>query len=196
MRWRDESPDSPSADTENVTISVEDTDYEATDPVTAVVASDQASQVTTQIVVTRQPRTEFAANLYGRCIRRYLSTQEVQEIPAQGIEVTLTYFDEDGEHLLYDYTDATGSFAFFVQWTDSAPGNFDGTTAVDTAEPGIPEGEDGIYVQLFFDPPFDTATVGGNIDGGQSTVFDANDFALKSWITPNYLADTVIEINL
>ena len=196
VRWRDESPDSPSADTENAVISVADADYETDDIVPVIITSDQASRVTTEVVVTRQPRIIFSGNLYGRCIRRYLSSQDVQEIPAQGIEVTLTYIDEMGEHLLYDYTDASGTFAFFVQWIDSVPGNFDGTAAVDTLDPTIPDGEDGIFAQVFFDPPFDVATYGGDIDGGDPLTFDDQDFALKSWINPNYLPDTVLETSL
>ena len=67
---------------------------------------------------------------------------------------------------------------------------------MDTVSPSIPDGEDGIYVQLFFDPPFNIATIGGDIDGGDPAVFDGQDFALKSWKTPNYLPDTVIETTL
>jgi len=43
---------------------------------------------------------------------------------------------------------------------------------------------------------FFLAGCGGYIDGGDSAVFDENDFSLKSWINPNYLPGTVIETTL
>ncbi|MBN1685761.1 MAG: hypothetical protein JW852_03855 [Spirochaetales bacterium] len=196
VTWRDESPDSPAADTESALVYVDDGEYDAAQPASVLITSGGLSQAADEIVVTRQPREDFSVNIRGRCINRYLSTQEVQEIPAQGIGVTLTCTDDDGEHTLYDYTDAGGVFTFFVQWTDATPGNFDGTTDVAGVDPGIPDGEDGLFVQLHFDPPFDAATVGGDIDGGDPAVFDNQDFFLKSWINPNYLPDTVIETTL
>ena len=168
---------------------------------TTLLASDQNAEFTTDIVVIRQPRTEFTANIQGQCINRYISSTEVQEIPEQGVEVTLTFMDQDGItlHTLFDQTDVTGGFAFFVQWTDDNPRNFDGSVSTAVEDLSIPEGEDGLYVQIQFAAPFNDPALPEDsldIDGGDDALFDSADFALKSWINPNYLPDAVIETTL
>lgn len=201
IRWRDEDPDSAAADTETATVTVDDNEYDSTDQPTVLLASDQEIAVQEIITVTREPRIEFETTVQGRCIDRYITTNDVQDIGARGVEVTLTYVDDDGAHTLYDQTDAAGAFAFFVQWTDSAPRNYDGTATDDTDDPTVPEGEDGLYVQIQYGPPFDTVSLAAmvpaqaslDITGGDSGVFDSTDFALKTWINPNYLPDAVIE---
>ncbi|MBT3272837.1 MAG: hypothetical protein HN368_06765 [Spirochaetales bacterium] len=201
ITWRDEAPDSAAADTESVTLIVDDQDYDSATMLTTLLASDQNAEFTTDIVVIRQPRTEFTANIQGQCINRYISSTEVQEIPEQGVEVTLTFMDQDGItlHTLFDQTDVTGGFAFFVQWTDDNPRNFDGSVSTAVEDLSIPEGEDGLYVQIQFAAPFNDPALPEDsldIDGGDDALFDSADFALKSWINPNYLPDAVIETTL
>ena len=195
VTWRDEAPDSPSADTENATVTVDDPDYASASTLALLITSDQAVEAADDMVVTRKPRTEFSVNLQGRCINRYtVASQGVDENPAPGIEVMVTYKTEDGTlHTLYDQTDGTGSFSVFIQWTDTDPRDFDGPPPAGTTDTSIPEGEDGLFVQIQFDAPFDTITaLGGDIVGGNANVFEADDFLLKSWIDPNILPDNVV----
>ncbi len=197
VSWRDEAPDSASADTESATVTIDDPDYESATSLQLLITSDQAVEAADSIVVTRKPRLDFSVTVQGRCINRYTSSQGVDENAAPGIEVTATYKTEDGTlHTLYDQTDAGGGFSFFIQWTDDSPKDFDGfTDALD--DESIPEGEDGLFLQIQYDPPFDidngtTPPTVNDIIGANASVWDSDDFLLKSWINPNVLPDAVV----
>lgn len=189
VSWRDEAPDSPSADTESATVIIDDPDYESAAPLQLLVTSDQAVEAADTIVVTRKARSDFSVTLQGRCINRYTSSSGVEENPAPGVEVTVTYKTQDDTlHTLYDQTDGTGSFSFFIQWTDDSSGDFDGPSPDGADDSSIPEGEDGLYVQIQYDTPFN----GEDVIGGDANAYDGNDFLLKSWIDPNVLPDAVV----
>lgn len=205
VTWRDDEPDSASSDTEDAVIYVGDATYEtdASGIVAIVLTSDQEVDVDTPIVATRIDTTEFSVAVTGRCLNRFIGADSVQLIPVQGVGVTLTYkYSEGGAaatlHTLYDQTDGNGAFTFLIQWEDLNPGNFDGETDVTAADDSIPSGEDGLYIQIQYDDSLsDGITVlpgDFDIDGGDPAVFDVNDFALKSWINPNYVPDAVLDI--
>lgn len=189
VTWRDEAPDSAASDTETATIIVDDPDWVSALSMQVTLTSGQISSMPEDIVATRKPRTDFSITLRGRCINR-TPAPDIQDLPAQGVEVTLTYRTQDGTlHTLYDQSDVGGNYSFLVQWTDDSPGDFDGP--VDGSDDAsIPEGEDGLYIQAQFNPAMTTP----DIDGGDPATFDASDFLLKSWLSPNYLPDAVTNL--
>ena len=204
VTWRDEAPDSAVSDTESATVIVDDPDYQSASTLSVLLTSGQDSAAASDMSVTRAPRTEFATQVSGRCIRRVVLTSgENQDTPVRGVDVTLTYLDEAGAtKTLLDQSDANGAFSFFVQWTDTSPRDFDtgtaGAAVPDAADDTlVPEGEDGLYIQIQYADTGSTATGESfpdhDITGANTALYDSADFALKSWINPNYLLDAVIQ---
>jgi hypothetical protein len=204
VTWRDEEPDSEVSDTESATVTIDDPDYESTSTLSVLLTSGQDSEAASEMSVTRSPRTEFAIQVSGRCVSRVvLGTGENQDTPVRGVDVTLTYLDEAGAvHTLLDQSDANGAFSFYIQWTDTSPRDFDtgtaGTAVPDAADDAtVPEGEDGLYIQIqYADTDSNVANEDfpdHDITGANTALYDSADFALKSWINPNYLPDAVIQ---
>lgn len=185
VTWDDESPDDPAHDTESAVIRVDDDVYEWVEadstPKTLAVSlnSEQPANAPEVIQVNRQARSEFSTRLVGACVRRVTDNNGVvTDYPLQGVEVTATYTDDDGDTTLVQQTGATGEFAFFLSWTDATPRDY---AAADST---IPEGEDGILVDVTY------SLAGESFDvpaGGTVT-----DLKVKSWLEPNYLPDAVV----
>ncbi len=171
VTWRDENPDSSDTDTENVTIYIDDPDYTSSSSITAQLTSGQDNDIPDDLVVTRKPRTNFSTNVAGSCIERIVKTDngEIQNIPLKGINVTITYSDDNGSHTVTDVTDANGNYSILVQWTH----------ATTSSDPEVPEGEDKlILTTVTYDDP-----------SGVYTFTNLNNIEIKSWINPNYLPD-------
>jgi hypothetical protein len=184
VTWRDETPDSDAADTENGSVLVDDPDYQSGGSLSVILTSGQDSEAAEDIVVTRKPRTQFSTTVIGRCIRRYINVDgDPVDIPAQGIEVAAFYTDDNGSHTLYDQTDATGSFSMLLQWSDADP--------EDDTDPTIPEGEDVLYVEFDYDPDNLSSYTFTDIVGATTGTIEDDEFRLKSWLNPNYLPDAV-----
>ena len=172
VTWRDDAAAGAGTDTEEVRIFVDDDEYSSDDELTVLLASDQNIEVAQSISVVRTAPTFFETTLEGRCIRESGTAPDIQELPVQGVEVTLTFTDDEGVHTLYAQSDNNGSIAFFIQWTDAEYGDF--VDGIDDAT--IPTGEDGLEVVVTYEAPFDTSSTTRNV---------------KSWLDPNYLPDAV-----
>jgi len=183
IRWRDDTADTNSTDTENAFIYIDDTNYNSTynidNMLPVVLASDDEAELANTIIVTREPRTTFSANIQGRCFYRLGTTPDIQEFSIRGVEVTLTYTDDNGAHTLYTQTNANGTYTFAIEWEEDPPAdNGSGLTT-------IPEGEDVIAVTVHFTSP--NPPVAGNV----YTFSDFTGYFIKSWLNPNYLPDSI-----
>ncbi|MBN1409720.1 MAG: hypothetical protein JW969_02675 [Spirochaetales bacterium] len=180
VTWHDVAPDSPSADTEDVDIYIDDPDYTSDKtqltPLVVTLTSDQDVDVPSVITVTRNPRTEFQTNITGRCIYRYVPAGSSEEVERgiSGVEVTLAYTDDSGPHSYLDVTDGSGRYNFLVQWTDNTPESGTGS---------VPAGEDTQDIGL----SFSSSSQPGNIYSFSSI----NGKNIKSWIDPNNMPDSV-----
>ena len=180
IRWRDETADTNSTDTENAGIYIDDTNYNSgydiNNKLAVTLSSGDEGEVTNPITVTRKPRTVFSANIQGRCLFKDWTATDNQEFPIRGVNVTLTYDDDNGTHTFYTQTNANGTYTFAVEWEQDPPSN-DGTGLT------LPEGEDVIKVTISFEP----STVPNNVYAfGPFT-----DYAVKSWVNPNNMPDCI-----
>ena len=171
VTWRDEHPDSPDTDTENATIYIDDSEYTSNTTLSVKLTSGQDNEIPDSITVTRKPRSNFSTSVAGSCIERVVKTDngEIQTIPLKGINVTITYSDDNGSHTVTDVTDANGNYSILVQWTHT-------TTSTD---PEVPEGEDKLILSTVkYEDPSNTYTFS-----------NLSNIEIKSWIDPNYLPD-------
>jgi len=172
VTWRDEHPDSAETDTENATIYIDDSEYTSDTTLNVKLTSGQDNEIPDNITVTRKPRSEFSTTVTGRCIERVVKTDgEVQIIPLQGIDVTITYTDDNDSHTLTDTTDNNGNFSIMVQWTDSTPGENDS-----------PQGEDTQDISIYYTDTSGTYSF-------SYTQSSPGSFTIRSWKNPNYLPD-------
>ncbi len=187
VTWEDEDPDDPAYDTESAVVRVDDDVYEWVDEgnpreLAVSLRSEQPANVPDVIPVSRQARSEFSTRLVGACVRRVTDNNGVvTEYPLRGVEVTVTYIDDDGESTLVQQTGPDGEFAFFLSWTDETPRDYDSGT-----DESIPEGEDGILVDVAYSLAGETFET----PAGQSV----SDLPVKSWLEPNYLPDAVVAV--
>ncbi len=189
VSWRDDQAAGGGSDTEDATVLVDDDEYGSTQELSIVLSSGREKEITEYLVVSRSDPTSFATTLTGRCLNRYGSAPDLQEVPAQGIEVTCAYVDDDGPHTLYDQTDPDGSYSFFIRWTDADYGDFlDGS-----ADSTIPAGEDGLIVEITFAAPFAALSFVGASPGSYELPAGSttDDRQVKSWLDPNYAPDAV-----
>jgi len=171
VTWRDENPDSAGADTETAYIVIDDPNYEADERKEVTLTSNQTVNIPEDIVVSRKPRSNFSTTVQGRCIYRIIDTDKnVQTIPVSGVEVTLSYKDDNGDHSKTTQADTNGEFSFLVQWKDESP------------EESAPAGEDILNVTVSF-----TAIT----DPGNKFSADAWNGDIKSWIDPFNIPDAV-----
>ena len=63
VSWRDEAPDSSSADTESATVTVDDPDYTSASALQLLITSDQAVEAADDMVVARKPRSDFSVTV-------------------------------------------------------------------------------------------------------------------------------------
>jgi hypothetical protein len=179
VSWRDDTPDSQDADTENAGIYIDDPDYTSdnddADPLPVILTSDQDTDITENIVVTRQPRTEFSTYIRGRCYYRLGSGADTVIILIPGVEVIVKYTDDMGEHTLYDITDENGVYRLLIEWTHNTPAGGTG---------GVPEGEDTISLS-------DVDFLPNSTEGNYYSFDEQDGYTVKSWINPNYLPDSV-----
>lgn len=138
-----------------------------------LVPGDQTRVVTSDITVSRLPRTEFTTTVSGRLVERLVDGTGgfVEDRPVQGVGVTLS-FDRDTDgglespyRTLADTTDAQGTYSFTVTWVDNAPGDFDAadeqtTASVRGTTDGVADGEDGLVVEVAYE---DLEVAGGTL---------------------------------
>ena len=181
-------------DTESATLRIDDNEYEAAAPVDVTLTSDEEYELATDISVSRIDSTSFEVTVVGRCIERYGTAPDLQDIPAQGIEVSCAFEIGGTTNVLYDQTDANGEYSFFIQWTDATPRDFEEGTPDTT----IPVGEDGIIVELGFATPFENVSFDGSNPGvyelPSSPTDPRDDRQIKSWLAPNYVPDAVVNL--
>lgn len=188
VTWRDSAPDGTGFDTEPADIFVSDDSYEST-AVTATLTSDQDLNLPEPFVATRKSRTEFSTTITGRCFTRYEFTDEIRDVPVQGVEVTVSYQTNDGtSRTLYAQTGANGAFSVFLTWVDDDPGDFDGPTDL-SADPSIPDGEDGLFVEITYSGDFAGSDITGATSGPGT--YSDDDFIVKSWLDPNYVPEAI-----
>lgn len=192
--WTDDEAAGQDSDDEDVVIGiVDDDEWESTEQISATLTSGQDRDFgSNPINATRQARTDFNATVLGVAYSYYDGdgagggSPDEPDVPAVGLEVLLSFTDGDGTVIeQLQQTAADGSFQFAIDWTDSTPGNFDDGAADSSAvDSQIPDGEDGLLVDITYDPngtwtpnPFDP------------TGLDITGFRVKSWITPNRLPE-------
>ena len=136
-----------------------------------LVPGDQTRVVTSDISVSRLPRTEFTTTVTGRLVERLVDGTGgfVEDRPVQGGGVTLS-FDRDTDggpetETFADTTDAQGTYSFTVTWVDNAPGDFDAadeqtTASVRGTTDGVADGEDGLVVEVAYE---DLEVAGGTL---------------------------------
>ena len=121
-------------------------------------------------------RTIFSTSLQGRCMYRLGTAPNIQEIGINGVDVTLTYTDDNGAHVIYTQTDSGGYYAYFLEWEEDPPVD-NGSGII------IPTGEDVLMIDLDFT---------SNSGAGNIYSFDSfTSYVLKSWLDPNILPDRV-----
>lgn len=195
VTWVDETALGSLSDEESATLSIDDNDYETSDTITVTLESDQEQELTQEFTVTRIDATSFTARITGRTIERTGTSPDIQETPRQGIEVVCTFEDDDPDspHTVYAYTNPDGEYSIPIQWTDLSPGDF----LEDTPDDTIPQGEDGLIVEITFSAPFASASFVGAIGGSGVGVYELpageidDDRLIKSWLNPTYVPDAV-----
>lgn len=203
--WEDDTPSSPTSDTESGVVYIDDVDYywassPTASPNTRAVSlvHEQSSELSSAISVNRKPRTTFSATVQGRIIERLTGGADIVDSPVAGVEVTATFVDEGSiTRTLSAISDANGEFSFFVEWSDSSPRDVDDGASDAADDTSIPEGEDVMQVDIDYVVP--SGTVDADLDGdGTVPPGDANEpeldetnFQVKSWLTPNYLPTAV-----
>ena len=175
VSWRDEDPDTPDSDLEAVSIWVDDPDYtgsyDVDTPLPATISSEQDTEIPTDVIVTRKPRTDFSADVTGRLLYRIGGATDYADFPIQGVTVTVAYTDDEGPQQLITTTNGAGQYSFLIQWTDAAPTD-------------DPEGEDTITITLDYSeeaPAQEYEFYDGTPDP----------YEVRSWLTPNYLPDGI-----
>lgn len=198
VTWKDEEAAGQNSDDEPVTISVDDNQYTGDTALSIILTSGQEREVTDEIVVTRKPRTDFSTRVTGQVMRRYGTGGggEITDVPEQGVEVKLIFYNQDLEleKILYSQTDGTGTYSFFVEWQDEHPKDYDVSGDNDAADDdSIPEGEDGLWFEIQFltEPFYDTGAHTYDFIGNTADSPEANDPKLKSWLNPNYMPDVI-----
>lgn len=183
VEWRDDENAGNETDDEEITISVDDDEWESSSNVTATVTSGQEHSLSTEILVSRQPRTEFDTTLTGSVVRVIGDT----ESPIAGVSVRVTLTGSG--RLVSAQTAANGQYSARIEWTDTVPRDFDGDgSAAGGGDTSIPEGEDGLVVDIAYD--IDRNGVYGeapNTEGENE--LSISGFELWSWIDPNYAPD-------
>jgi len=193
VSWSDEDAAGSGTDTEAAELVIDDEAYTSSQVISIVLSADQTFDVSTAFSVNRIDATSFSTTLTGRCVNQYGAAPDVQNIAAQGIEVKCTFSDDDGAHTLYDQTNANGTYSFFIQWTDTTPGDF----LEGTADSTIPVGEDGLIAEVTFaDPNFSGLSFEGVTPGTyelpSSPPASGDDRQVKSWLDPNYAPDAIV----
>ena len=198
VTWKDEEAAGQNSDDEPVTISVDDSEYTGDTALSITLTSGQKREVTDEILVTRKPRTDFSARVTGQVMRRYgiSGGGEITDVPEQGVEVKLIFYNQDLEleKVLYSQTDGTGTYSFFVEWRDEHPKDYDVSGDNDAGEDGsIPEGEDGLWFEIQFltEPFYDSGAHTYDFIGDNPDNPEATDPKLKSWLNPNYMPDVI-----
>lgn len=138
-----------------------------------LVPGDQTRVVTSDIPVSRLPRTEFTTTVTGRLVERLVDGTGgfVEDRPVQGVAVTLSFVrllePAPGTETvtLADTTDAQGTYSFTVTWVDNAPGDFDDAdersgATVGGETDGVADGEDGLVVEVAYE---DLEVAGGTL---------------------------------
>jgi len=134
VEWSDETPDSATGDTEDIQISVSDTDYSvvtamALKTVTAGTAAGSSSDTGWTIAVTRKTRPEYSVTVTGYC--RYTNTTTGDYTDISGVTVVINENDADAGLITNanNYTVKTGSdgtYTATITWsrdTSYVPGS-------------------------------------------------------------------------
>ncbi|MBU8914183.1 MAG: hypothetical protein KOO61_09185 [Spirochaetales bacterium] len=183
VEWRDDANAGNDSDDEEITLTVQDGEWDAPAGLAVTLTSGQERVVATDIAVTRQPRTEFATNVAGGVFDVVVETQ----IPRAGVGVRITLAGSGD--IIYAQTGADGRFAVRIEWTDTVPRDFDGDeNDGDGDDTSIPEGEDGLLMDIDYDT--DGNSLYGQVPNGDEV--DERSIAgyqLKSWINPNFVPD-------
>lgn len=179
-----------------VTIRVNDADYGAEEPghdpdaaeygVLAlppleIVPGETTRTVAGPTTVYRLPRTEFTTQITGRLFERIDTANRSEDVPVQGVEVTLTWTrrlagDETATETRIEKTNAQGVYTFAgITWIDTAPGDYDAAderdaSTVGAETTGIDQGEDGLVVNIAY---ADAPVAGGTLAFSDESLTDA-----------------------
>jgi len=183
VEWRDDVNAGNDSDDEEITVTVDDGEWEAPAGLAVTLTSGQDRIVATDIAVTRQPRTEFNTNVAGGVFDIVGETQ----LPKAGVGVRITLAGSGD--IVYTQTGADGRFVVRIEWTDTVPQDFDGDENDGVGgDASIPEGEDGLLMDIDYDT--DGNSVYGEAPNPNGVTERAiTGYQLKSWINPNYLPD-------
>jgi hypothetical protein len=178
VEWADPDRAGEATDEEQVTIRVDDNEYQASQARTIVLTSGVEREVGDPIPTTRAPRTSFNATVEGRTLFRQSTNDDVVETPIPGVVVQIQFTDDAGTTTQETVTDATGTYRFFIEWTDDDGGADPDPDSEDTNVPDA--GEDALSVTLDYD-------ASGTTNAGEIT--GSVDFTVRSWVTPNVVPD-------
>ncbi len=152
VEWRDTDPSSAISDTETVTISVAESDWQVTSALAVQqIDSDTEKAIATAIQISKKTVWSFTADTEGRCY--YFITDadgDTVEIPVRGVKITLSDAGTNGASLLDSNlpivveTDADGQFAVAIQWIR------DKTYNPQVVYADAPAGEDRIVVDIAY----------------------------------------------